>query len=210
MLIKKEYNYLLIMLCTFVVLSILCVCCSSNITIIPIQSDSDSDTSTCKCKIKGSCKLKPKSQIEHFSNDEIFSYKDTNKPGYSYYQTTALTALDNIDGNPSNILFGQASRLIEKSIFHLNVYCNLYVINGNPFAHVTETNHNQKYNVYLENTNDNTRIFLDSLKKDNDGIYILKYTSKDVKNLIKYNKVWIVYSDTLKEINVLAGKLTLA
>lgn len=150
--------------------------------------------------------------LEHFSNDQLFSYKDTFKPNYSYYQSTALTALNTESGSPSNLLFGQANRLIESGenpIYHLNIYCNLFVLNGNPFGdkEIKSIPLKQNYKVYLSNTSE--KIFLDNLTKDNDGIYKLHFKSTQIDKFIKYNKVSIVYVVEDKETILLEGKLTI-
>lgn len=153
---------------------------------------------------------------ENFGNDSFYSYKDAINPSYSNYQSTGLTAPNTQEGNPSNLLFGQANRLLERSdqpILHLDVFCNLYVLNGNPFGNgvLKQDTYKQKYLVYLKNKDELQ--LLDELKKENDGIYKLKYKTKiqdDIKQLMKFNEIVIVHSAEGKEIILLQGKFTIA
>ena len=151
---------------------------------------------------------------ENFGNDSFYSYKDAINPSYSNYQSTGLTAPNTVEGNPSNLLFGQANRLVERSetpILHLDVFCNLYVLNGNPFGDgvIKQEPYKQKYLVYLKNK-DKMKL-LGELKKENDGIYKLKYKTKnqkDISDIISYNEVVIVHNTEVKELVLLQGKFT--
>lgn len=155
-----------------------------------------------------------KKNVENFSNDIMYSYKDAIHSNYSNYQSAELTAPDTADGNPSNKLFGLANRTIimngnDKNMY-FNIYCNLFIINGNPFGersiNITSVI-NQNYFVHLSNS-DGEKMLLGELYKDGDGIYKLKMDIKDQKEIEKifsYNQVHIIYEDTI----ILTGKFTL-
>ena len=149
---------------------------------------------------------------EYFSNDNFFSYKDTVHPNYSYFQRAELTAVNN-----NNLLFGSAQRIITSDIkketrLFLDISCNLFVINGNPFGKdsVVQPKLEQKYNVYLKK--DATSELLGELKKGSDGIYKLKYTTTDEKiisKLANYNEVLITYETKDQKTGILSGMFTL-
>jgi hypothetical protein len=79
----------------------------------------------CNC-VDGKCNCKSNvsgqsENFEHFSNDEMFSFKSSQQ---SNYQSIPL-----LDESEENLFFGQAKRFIssqdEKIIYRLEVYCNL-------------------------------------------------------------------------------------
>ena len=152
------------------------------------------------------------SMNEYFSNDTFFSYKDTIHPNYSYFQRAELTAINN-----NNLLSGSAQRLIASDVkkemrLFLDISCNLFVINGNPFGKgsVVQPKLDQKYTVYLKK--DDTSELLGELKKESDGIYKLKYTTTDasmIAKLANYNEVVIAYETTEEKSAVLSGMFTL-
>lgn len=152
------------------------------------------------------------SPIEPFSNNEIFSYSDAIKPNYSNYQTLALTAPSTKEGNPSNLLFGQANRIIttidNKMTLELNIFANLFVLNGNPFGQNDINKDFNKKQNYLVYTNSK---LTGELKKDGDGVYKLKLKTKDqneIKELISNNELSINYKVDNKEITLLKGNFT--
>jgi hypothetical protein len=172
--------------------------------------------------------LMPFSQ-ENFSSADSFSYKDTVYPNYSTYQSAQLTPI----GVSDSLFFGQANRYIttfaeplEKTListkphpieYVLDVFCNIYLLDGNPFGEDTLVVNpkNQKYLVYLRQ-NDNTdgvngiRVLIGQMKADSDELYKLKFKSDAPNDYIKYNHVDIVYSDNNKESLILSGRFTVA
>jgi hypothetical protein len=151
-------------------------------------------------------KSKCKCGREHFSNDELFSYKDTINPGYSNYQSTSLTSPED------DLVFGQAKRYIHSPTqYILEIYANLYVLNGNPFGDkktiIDDKESKQQYLVYLKNKS--KRIPLDKLTKDGDGIYKLKFKTADVNEYIVFNEIEIVHKVGEKEKTLLSGKFSL-
>ena len=159
--------------------------------------------------------------IEHFSNDKIYTYNDISSPNYSNYQTTPLTAENTVEGNPSNLLFGQANRIITTidnlMSLNLNIFANLYVLNGNPFgrAQVNKdmTKVQQQYLVYVSQNGKDLKL-LDELKKDGDGLYKLKFKTKDqdqIKDIMSYNELIIKYKIEGESIEnvLLKGKFTI-
>jgi hypothetical protein len=153
---------------------------------------------------------------EPFANDEFYSYKDV---AYSNYQSASLTSPNDIDGNQKDILFGQVTRIIDVAgdvpVFHLDVYSNLYVINGNPFSEYsnikTEQNKlklNSKYKVFLENSRTNKNILIGYLNKDNDGLYKLKLKTIDIKKYIDYDRIAVVFFNGEKDETLLQGRFT--
>ena len=94
----------------FIIFILIMVCCLTS----SCTSIFGSRKYNCECCNQGSCDSDCDCGcgMEHFSNDLFYSYKDTVNPNYSNYQTAPLTALNNDAGNPSNLLFGQANRIV--------------------------------------------------------------------------------------------------
>ena len=144
---------------------------------------------------------------ENFSNDDMYSYK---KSASSSYQSIPLTAKDD-----ENLFFGKANRFItiendpvfrgkSKIVFRLEIFCNLFVLNGNVFDQRKNT---QAYSVYLVNSKTGAQKFIDNLVKENDGMYKLKYkTLEDVEELASYDQINIIYSLEQAEQLLLYGK----
>ena len=146
--------------------------------------------------------------FEQFSGDDNqtsdnYSYKNNVK-----FESISLTSLDN------SILFGQAKRYIYRKnesnnpLYILEVYANLYVLNGNPFGQEKVSDNKavkQLYNVYLTDTKSNSRMLVDALYKEPDGVYKLKFKSNDVNKFDNYNKIEIVHQYDDKQIPVLIG-----
>lgn len=147
---------------------------------------------------------------EYFGNDSMFSYKDTIHPNYSYFQQAELTS-------DKNMLFGNAQRLITTDIkntnrLFLDISCNLFVINGNPFGkeNVLQSKLDQKYNVYLKKGEQSE--LLGELKKGSDGVYKLKFTTTDpvvILRLSQFNEMNIVYETKDQKTVLLSGMFTL-
>jgi hypothetical protein len=144
---------------------------------------------------------------ENFSNDDMYSYK---KSVSSSYQSIPLTAKDD-----DNLFFGKANRFImvendpvfsgkSKIVFRLEIFSNLFVLDGNVF---NQRKNKQAYSVYLVNSKTGDQKFINNLTKDNDGMYKLKYkTSEDVEKLASYDQINIIYSLDEAEQLILYGK----
>jgi hypothetical protein len=162
--------------------------------------------------------------MEKFGNDDFFSDKDTINSNYSNYQTTALTAPSDSNGIATNTLFGQAYRIFQAGdtpLLNFEVYCNLFVLDGNPFSQdtvgnpfgpsVASKNVSSSYLVYLMNSND--KYLAGTLTKSGDGVYKLKINSKDsvqIKKLLSYNQISIVLKTGVDpETVLLQGKFSL-
>ena len=154
---------------------------------------------SCPC---GKCK---RLLIEEFSDDKLYSYK---KNRYADYQSIPLLAKNDEFNNPENLLFGQANRHVyikdDIMIINFEIFCNLFVLDGSIYGESKRVN--QKYKVYLLDDKTKSKMFLNDIEKDGDGIYKLKVKSKDVETLVKYNVVEIVYSLDDKEQVVLRGQ----
>lgn len=173
----------------------------------------------CPCCKKGYCVENCDcgcGNIEQFSNDSIFGYSDIVKPNYSNYQTTALTPENTVEGNPSSLLFGQANRIIttmdDLMTLNLNIFANLYILNGNPFGQekLADTKKDQSYLVYLARNGQDLKL-IDQLTKEQDGLYKLKFKTKDqeqIKDLMSYNELIIKYKIDNKSTVLLKGKFT--
>jgi hypothetical protein len=131
-----------------------------------------------------------KRNIEMFSNDEIYSYQTAQE---SSYQSIPLLA-----PNDENLFFGQAKRFISsidgKLIYRLEIYANLFVLDGNIYDKVPRNSIKQKYIVTLQNTKTQDLFIIGDLVKDGDGIYKLKFISNEkVQEFVKFDKVNISY-----------------
>jgi len=147
--------------------------------------------------------------IEKFSNEDMmsFSYEKS-----SEYQSIPLLAPMDENNNPKNLFFGQANRFVisKNGIlnYRLELYCNLLVLNGNIYDTAQKVDH--MYKVFLMNTKNGQNILLDTLKKDGDGMYKLKFNSIDInkqaQEFIDYDKIQIAYSLDNKDEILLEGK----
>ena len=149
---------------------------------------------------------------ENFSNDEFYSYKDTINPNYSHYQSTALTSQTN------NLIFGQANRFVyindgSKPIYRLEIFANLYVLNGNPFGvnkvTIEGSPFKHKYIAYLKQTKTGKRLEIGQVKLDGDGMYKLKFETDSPNEYMPYNELEIVHKTDEKESQVLGGKFSI-
>ena len=145
--------------------------------------------------------------IEEFSDDKLYSYK---KNRYADYQSIPLLAKNDEFNNPENLLFGQANRHVyikdDIMIINFEIFCNLFVLDGSIYGESKRVN--QKYKVYLLDDKTKSKMFLNDIEKDGDGIYKLKVKSKDVETFVKYNVVEIVYSLDDKEQVILRGRFS--
>lgn len=156
----------------------------------------------CKC-LDGKCKCKSNmNNIENFSNDEMYSFKTAQE---SSYQSIPLLAPED-----DNLMFGQAKRFVSAIdgtfVYRLEIYCNLLVLDGNIYDKAPRNSVKQKYSVFLQNTKRKGKMHVGDLVKDGDGIYKLKFISKEgVEELAAYDKVNIVYVLNDNEQNILSG-----
>jgi hypothetical protein len=150
--------------------------------------------------------------LEGFANDQFYSYKDTINPGYSTYQNAALTS------NTNNLIFGQAKKYVfsniktSKPIYSIEIFANLYVLNGNPFGSEKlslNQSFKHKYVAYLKNTKTGKQINIGQLLRDGDGVYKLKFKSEDVNEYVIFNEIEIVHESPQKQTTVLNGKFTM-
>lgn len=148
------------------------------------------------------------------SLNNINTFKNGIKSTYANYSVIHLTSVDD------SILSGQASRIttVENNVpvLYIEVYANLYIINGNPFSLDTvdgvinenNKNVNASYKVYLINTKSGDRKHVGNLYKDGDGVNKLKLKIKDlavIESYMKFDKMEINYFDNGKESGVLEG-----
>ena len=158
----------------------------------------------CNC-VDGKCNCKSNSNyVEHFSNDEMYSFKSAPR---STYQSVPLLA-----PSEDNLFFGQAKRFVssqdEKVVYRLEVYCNLFVLDGNIYDKAERNTTKQKYSVFLRNSKTRGSMKIGDLVKDGDGIYKLKFISdKNINDLVSYDQINIVYSLNNNEQILLSGKL---
>lgn len=156
----------------------------------------------CKC-LDGKCKCKSNMRnIEKFSNDEMYSFKTAQE---SSYQSIPLLA-----PNDDNLMFGQAKRFVSAIdgtfVYRLEIYCNLLVLDGNIYDKAPRNSIKQKYSVFLQNTKQKGKVHIGDLVKDGDGIYKLKFISKEnVQELAAYDRVHIVYVLNDNEQPILSG-----
>lgn len=164
--------------------------------------------------------------IEKFNNDN-YNYKDMM---YNNYSRSALTAPDTNIKTPKNMTFGTVTRIItynqnwenihnelkerqdrqdrqqQDLYFNINIEADLYVLGGQIYDKGDYVY--QNYIVQLINSKSNEIIDLGTLKKDNDGLYRLKYSfnlnnppkwlvlqskKSPLDELINYNIVKIIH-----------------
>jgi hypothetical protein len=156
----------------------------------------------CRC-LDGKCKCKSNmTNIETFNNDEMYSFKTAQE---SSYQSIPLLAPDD-----DNLMFGQAKRFVSAIdngfVYRLEIYCNLLVLDGNIYDKAPRNSIKQKYSVFLQNTKQKGKVHVGDLVKDGDGIYKLKFISKEnVQELAAYDRVHIVYVLNDNEQPILSG-----
>lgn len=135
--------------------------------------------------------------IENFSNDTMYAFSP--EPS-SRFQRIPLVAPNNEDGNPKNLYFGQAERYIipkgNKINYKLQIFADLPVLDGNIYAN-HKADYKQQYTAVLHDDNYNDNIELE-IKKDNDGLYKLKYDNFDITQIeklvqMKYLDIYYTY-----------------
>lgn len=154
----------------------------------------------------------PTCNQENFSNDEFYSYKDAINPNYSHYQSSSLTSKTN------NLIFGQANRFVyvndgSKPIYRLEIFANLYILNGNPFGvnklTIEGAPFKHKYVAYLKQTKTGKRVEIGQVKLDGDGMYKLKFESDTPNEYMPFNELEIMHKTDEKETQVLRGKFSI-
>lgn len=205
-------------------LMVMCIIfsCLTSLTQSLYGTNSDSDTYSYNCgcnkncKCQGTCNINCGCEctigVEQFGNDKFYSYKDTVYPNYTSYQSAPLTPLD------ESLNFGQANRYIKASddgskpmSIIYDVYCNLYLLNGNIFGQDSVINKPIKQNYIAYLRKDDNRKLLGQLTANSDQIYKLKFTTDKPEDYIKFNNIDIVYSDLNdKETTILSGRFTVA
>jgi hypothetical protein len=151
---------------------------------------------TDRCKYQ----VQDEDDYEHFSNDQFYSYKNID---YASYQSIPLTPIG------ESLLFGQANRHIRSDLFTLDIFCNLYLLNGNVFSTKDEDKNkklfSQKYVVYIVKDKDN-RKFIGYLTAGSDQIYKLKFTDKNISKYVSFDHIEIAYrNEKLEESIMLNG-----
>ena len=141
--------------------------------------------------------------IENFSN-----YKPTRNwySMYKNYQSVPLTAPQTPEtkNTPFSLIGGEAHRYIRNGDYQLQIFANMYVLDGNILQFDTKAPKiQQAYKVYLENGNE--RMFIGDLQKDGDGIYKLNKKIKNGANLANYKKVIVTYKFNDQEKDMIAG-----
>lgn len=136
---------------------------------------------------------------EQFGNDNFYSYKKIN---YSSYQSSELTPIG------ESLVFGQSNRYIATNMYILDVYCNLYILNGNIFGvSISYPNKmiKQNYGVYL--VKDKIRKFVGNLDAGSDQLYKMQFKTDKVEEYVSFNNIEVVYTDeNKKESTILKGQ----
>ena len=193
----------------YVIMFIICILCMSSCLNLLFASDNDEEL----YRMNRRNRMRMYNQ-ECFSNDDFYSYKDTINKGYFTYQNASLTSPTN------NLIAGQAKRYTYPglnntgAIYILDIFANLYILNGNPFGKedikISDLSYKHKYIVYLKQTKNNNRLNIGQLIRDGDSIYKLKFKSEDINKYVDFNEIEIVYLDAQnKEKVILSGKFTL-
>lgn len=121
------------------------------------------------------------------------------------FQSIPLTNPNTDD--QSNLVFGKADRYVKEiddyKTVTFDVSANLYVLDGNVYDQ-NKDNLTQAYKVYLFN-NRNASFELGELKRDRDGLYKLKFVSKNLTDLIDYKRIVITYERGSEKMNLLGG-----
>lgn len=207
--INKNVN-ILVYICLFII-TFCCLMSSLHSLTFASMYPNYTDTLTYEAPtmicMNGKCKYID--DKEHFSNDELFSYKKQEVA--NYISIPLLSPYDEFK-NPTNLFFGKANVYINNNdnmYYRIEIYCNLLVLDGNVYDVAKRGTIDQKYIVYLLNGKNDKKKLIGNLYKDGDGIYKLKAVFKNDKNvideLVSYNKINIVYSLDNKEQVLLEG-----
>lgn len=167
---------------------------TSNPTIIPINDNSFIE-------------------LENDITNTLSPYSSKNILDYGYAEL--VPPIDE-NRNPSNMFVGKAYRYIidkdTKVMYRLNIVCNLSILDGNVYNN-NKSLGEQKYNVFLYDSKNKTHLFLEELKKDNDGLYKLDYKiegsdRKKIKEMSMYDTIKVMYVFDKKYMElILTGRL---
>jgi len=131
--------------------------------------------------------------------------------GGSNFQSIPLTGPDGTDSDPGNLVFGQANRSIRQIDDFVNVIidinANLYVLDGNVFDQNKDAK-TQSYKAYLTDDR-NSQILLGELKRYNDGLYKLKYTTNNATEVTEHRNLIITYERNGDKSVLLSGRFAL-
>ena len=127
-------------------------------------------------------------EIEEFQNTTLIPYTHSK-------QLHLLPVDDDI------LLSGHGLLYYSDTHLRLDLYCNLYVLNGNIFEQPFSNKH--EYQVYLLNSKINKQTTIGSLKKDGDGIYKLTYTSTQPNLFLQNTELRIAYNSDNRSTDIL-------
>lgn len=154
--------------------------------------------------------------VKRSSNDDFFTFSKFENHTKSYnFKSIPLTAPSTEDHYPTNLLLGKADRYYFSKdgveTFYLEVYCNLFVLGGDPFDKTDLTQISQKYSVYLLHDSGN-KMYIGDLTKDGDGVYKLKTNNQSellknvpVTSLMSFNKMNVTFKQNGQEQVLLEG-----
>jgi hypothetical protein len=212
-----SFNFKVVLYVSFIILLMCLFMSCINMSLVrKYELDDDMPRSPFKCKRGGcaNCILKRRMLRENFENEQTShgTFTKFEHHQFTNYQSVPLLAPFDENKNPTNLFFGQANRHIltqdGQQSYKLELYCNLLVLDGNIYDKTKTEDIHHAYKVYLIDESSGKKVFLQDLKKDGDGIYKLKFSSDKVQDLIKYNKINIVYSLDGKEEILLQGTFT--
>jgi len=116
----------------------------------------------------------------------------------SQYDKAMLTSPDN------NFITGEAVRYIDKDNYRIEIFANLYLLNGNVYKAETSKGF---YTAYLSNPSSTQTMLLGNLTKDRDHVYKLTVKSNTQLESVKNNKhIHIVYHENGQSVTILRGK----
>lgn len=135
------------------------------------------------------------SALEHLTNTELSEYKYIHE---THYEKAMLTSPDN------NFITGEAVRYIDKDNYRIEIFANLYLLNGNVYKAETSKGF---YTAYLSNQSSTQTMLLGNLTKDRDHVYKLTVKSNKQLESVKNNKhIHIVYHENGQSVTILRGK----
>lgn len=181
----------------YVSIILVLVCISMSLISQITNNDTQLEYDEVPMRHRRSCGCK-KCQMENFSNDEIFAYS---KAESANFQSIPLTSSN------ESLVFGQANRRVnvnnDDTTFTIDIFANLYVLDGNPFPKEDKPVHS--YKAFLSKSN--KIVELGTLTKDGDGLYKLKYTeTKNVSELVQLTTLSVFYEKNGKQELLISGK----
>ena len=201
---------MILYICCIIIICSLLVLCVNSISMSALKVDDNityedpfytkgmmCDNDKCECN-KYKYQEDNEYQEDFGNDDELLEIRN-------YIRIPLLAPFDEFK-NPTNLFFGQVNRYTLADSYRLEIFCNLLVLDGNMFDVAKRGTINQKYTVYLVNDKTNKKLLLGPLYKDGDGIYKMKINFKEnIKELLSYNKIIIVYSLDNQEQILLEG-----